>query len=71
MSTCVKEEGGVMSRRMDVVIVLELSQWEEVKPAVLPFIDEDPKVLVQLLIDMLCLTVGLWVPCSRTCHFDS
>jgi len=46
---------------MDMVVVLELSQRQEVIPVVLLFIDKDLEILVQLLVDMFYLSVYLWI----------
>ena len=46
---------------MDVVVILEFRQREEVCPVVLSLIDEYPKVLLQFLIDLLHLSITLWV----------
>ena len=46
---------------MDVVVILEFRQREEVRPVILLLIDEYPKVLLQFLIDLLHLSVTLWV----------
>ena len=56
-----KEEGRLLSRRMDVVVILEFHQREEVCPVVLSLVDEYPKVLLQFLIDLFRLSVTLWV----------
>lgn len=44
-----------------MVVVLELSQRQEVIPVVLLFIDKDLEILVQLLVDMFYLSVYLWI----------
>ena len=46
---------------MDIVVVLELSQGQEVILVTLLFIDKDLEVLVQLLVDMFCLPICLWM----------
>ena len=46
---------------MDVVVILEFHQGEEVRPVVLSLVDEYPKVLLQFLIDLFCLSIPLWV----------
>ena len=56
-----KEEGRLLSRQVDVVVILEFCQREEVCPVVLSLIDEYPKVLLQFLIDPLRLSDTLWV----------
>ena len=44
---------------MDVVVVLEFRQGEEVRPVILPLIDEYLKVLLQFLIDPFRLSIPL------------
>jgi len=44
-----------------MVVILELSQGQEVILVVLLFIDKDLEVLVQLLVDMFYLFVYLWM----------
>ena len=55
---------------MDVVVVLEFRQREEVCPVVLLLIDKYPKVLLQFLIDLLCLSVTLWVIGRGGCYLN-
>ena len=54
-----------------MVVVLELCIWKEFIPVVLPLATEDLKVLFQLLIDVLCLSIQLRVICGRGLDFDS
>ena len=56
-----KEEGRLLSRRMDVVVILEFHQREEVCSVVLSLVDKYPKVLLQFLIDPFRLSITLWV----------
>ena len=46
---------------MDVVVILEFRQGEKVRPVILLLIDEYPEVLLQFLIDLLHLSIPLWV----------
>ena len=52
---------------MDVVVILEFRQREEVHPVILTLIDEQPKVLLQFLVDPLHLSITLWVIGSGGC----
>ena len=61
----------MLSRGVNVVVVLEFSQREEVSPVVLSLVDEDAKVLFQLLVDPFCLAISLGVICSRGSQFDT
>ena len=56
-----KEEGRLLSRQVDVVVILEFRQRKEVCSVVLSLIDEYPKVLLQFLIDPLRLSITLRV----------
>lgn len=47
-----------------MIVVLEFSQRKEVMPVVLLFVDKDSEVLIQLLVDLLGLSVRLWMPGS-------
>jgi hypothetical protein len=44
---------------MDVIVVLKLSQGEEIDPVILPLVHEDPEVLFQLLVNSFGLPVTL------------
>ena len=44
-----------------MVVELELREWEEVEPVVLPFINEESEELFQFLVDTFRLSVGLRV----------
>ena len=53
-----------------MVVILEFRQREEVHPVILMLIDEQPKVLLQFLVDLLRLSVTLWVIGSGGCNLD-
>ena len=63
-ATSFQEKQQVLSRGVNMVVVLEFSQREEVSPVVLSLVDEDAKVLFQFLLDTFCLAVSLGVICS-------
>jgi hypothetical protein len=42
---------------MDMVVVLELGHRQKVIPVVLSLVDEDAKILLQLLVDSFSLSV--------------
>jgi hypothetical protein len=56
---------------VDVVVILELSQGEEISPVILPLVHEDPQVLFQLLVNSFSLPVTLWVIGSSGRQFDT
>ena len=47
-----------------MVIVCKLSKGNEGVPVVLAFIHEQPDELFQLLVDLFCLAISLWVVSS-------
>ena len=60
-----------MGRGVDVVVVLELRQGKEIVPVVLSLVYKDSEVLVKLLVNPLCLSVGLRMPGCGSCDLDS
>jgi hypothetical protein len=55
---------------MDMIVVLELGHRQEIVPVILSLIDEDVKILLQLLVDSFGLPIHLWVICSQSCNSD-
>ena len=62
----VQEEGNILSRGVDVVIVLELRQREEVIPVILSLINEELEKLFQFLVNPFCLSVSLRMVCRSS-----
>ena len=54
-------EWGESSRNMDSVVVGKFGHGYPLRPVVLVVVEEDPEVLLQLLIDALRLSICLWV----------
>ena len=54
-----------------MVVVLKLSHGEQVVPVILPFVHENLKELVKLLVDTFCLSIRLRVPGRRGHRLDS
>ena len=54
-----------------MVVVLELGHGQEVIPVILSLIDEEAKVLLQLLVGSLSLSVRLWVVGSGGCDANA
>jgi len=50
-----------------MIVVLELRHGQQIVPIILPLVHEEPEVLVQLLVDMLHLSVSLGMPGCRRC----
>ena len=61
VSSRVNHEGSLLCGRMYVVVVLELHQWKKLIPVILPLIDEEVEILLQLLVDPFHLSVTLWM----------
>ena len=55
----VKYEGSLLCGRVYVIFVLELCQWKQFIPVVLPLIDKETKILFQLLVDPFHLSITL------------
>ena len=56
---------------MDVVVILEFHKGEKVVPVILSLVDEEQEVLLELLINLFCLSVALRVVCSGGSQLDS
>ena len=59
--TCVQQEWNGLSGSVHMVVVLELRQGEQLCPVILSFIDKQPQVLFQFLVDLLHLSICLGV----------
>ena len=70
MSVCVQHEWGLACGQMDMVVILELSHGKEIIPIILPFIHEEVKVLLQLLVDTFGLAIRLGVIGSGGCNVN-
>jgi hypothetical protein len=53
-----------------MIIVLELSKWEEVGPVILPLVDKESEVLFQFLVHPFSLTITLGVVRCGGCKLD-
>ena len=69
--TGVEHEQGGLGRGMNPVIVNKLGDGGPIVPVVLSLVDEEPKELFNLLVDMFGLAIWLQVVCHRGCDFDS
>ena len=61
VSSKVKHEGSLLCGGVYVVVVLELCQWKQLIPVVLPLIDKEAEILLQLLVDRFHLYITLWM----------
>ena len=59
VSPRIKHEWGLLSRRVYVVVVLELGKWQQFLPVILSLVDKQSKILLELLVDMFSLSVAL------------
>jgi hypothetical protein len=57
----VQVEWCLVCATVNFIVVAELSQGKPLRPVILSIIDEEAKVLFNLLVKSLCLTIGLWV----------
>jgi hypothetical protein len=64
MAPSVEEEGCLLSRGVDCIVVRKLGRREKLIPVVVALINKEPKINLQLLVDTLCLTIGLWMVSS-------
>ena len=65
MVTIVGKERCYLSSGVDGVVVGELGQRQEFPPVVLPIVAVQPEVLLNLLIELFCLSISLWMVCCR------
>jgi hypothetical protein len=66
----IEEKGGLLSRGVDVVVVLELRHRQEICPVVLPFASEQPEVLLEFLVYPFRLTICLRVVGGSLSRFN-
>ena len=57
----VKHERSLLGGRIHMVVVLEFGQWEQLVPVILPLIYKESEILLQLLVDLLHLSITLWM----------
>ncbi len=57
-------EGTFACRAVNLIVVGELSEWEPVAPVGLSVVNKDSELLLNLLVNLLCLSVGLRVECG-------
>jgi len=70
MLAAIEEEGSLLGRGVDVVIVLEFRHRQKICPVVLPFTSEQPEVLLELLVYPFRLTIRLRVVGGSLSRFD-
>ncbi len=63
-------EGDLACHAVNLVVMGELSKQEPIAPVGLSVVDEDLKVLLDLLINLFGLSIGLWVECSGGVRHD-
>jgi len=67
----VGEERRVLSGRVNLVVVLELHEWQEPHPIVLSLVGEELEILFQFLVDPFHLSISLWVVGGGGCQLNS
>ena len=63
----VKEERRVLSRRMNLVVILEFREWQEPHPIILSLVGEESEILFQFRVDPFCLSISLRVVGRGSC----
>jgi len=67
----VKEERRVLSRRVNLVVVLEFHERQKPHPIILSLVGEESEILFQFLVDPFCLSISLRVVGSGGCQLNS
>ena len=67
----VQEERGLLGCRVYMIIILKLCEWKESNPVILPLISKESKVLFQLLVNPLCLSITLRMIGCSCCEFNA
>jgi len=70
-TSSVEEERRVLSRRVNLVVVLEFHERQEPHPIVLSLVGEESEILFQFLVDPFCLSITLWVVGGGGCQLNS
>jgi len=61
----------VLSGRVNLVVVLELREWQEPHPIVSSLVGEESEILFQFLVDPFRLAISLWVVGGGGCQLNS
>jgi len=67
----VEEERRVLSRRVNLVIVLEFRERQKPHPIILSLVGEESEILFQFLVDLFRLSISLWVVGGGGCQLNS
>ena len=70
-ASSVEQEQSLLGRYMYMIVVLELCHGQQIVPIVLPLIDKELQVLIQFLVDVLHLSISLWMPSSEGSQLHS
>ena len=64
-ASSVKQEQSLLGRDIHIVVVLEFYHGQQVIPVILLLVDKQAQVLIELLINTLCLSISLQMPDCR------
>jgi len=67
----VKEERRVLSRRMNLVVILEFCKWQQPHPIIFSLVGEESEILLQFLVDLFRLSISLRVVGCGGCQPNS
>jgi hypothetical protein len=67
----IEEKRNLSRSRVNVIVVLKLCKGKELVPIILPLIDKDTEILLELLINPFRLSVALRMICRGSRQFDS
>jgi len=56
---------------MNLVVILELCEWQEPHKIILSLVSEELEILFQFLVDPFCLSISLRVVGCGTCQLNS
>ena len=59
MLSIVKHEGSHLGGGVDLIVACELSKGDPFIPIILMLVDKESQILLNLLVDMFCLTISL------------
>ena len=71
VTTSVKHEGSLLSRRMNMVVVLEFCKGQQVFPIILAFIHKESDILFEFLVNTLSLAISLGMVRCGGCQLDA
>src|SRR5262249_14833168 len=67
----VNHKQNILCSGVDMVVILKFPEGQQLVPVVLTFRGKNPHILFQFLVNLLGLSIGLWMICGRRCHTNS